>query len=121
MTSRSPPNPFTASAAMAGASPKRGAPARGSVWRAEQQHPIRRIVAVKVVRPGLDSRLVSPRIDHERQALAILNHPHIAKLFDAGVASDGRPYFVMELVEGSPITAFADEQHLTVRQRLELF
>ena len=93
----------------------------GAVWLAQQEQPIRRTVAVKVVKPGHDSREVLSRFESERQALAILNHQHIAKVFDAGVTAGGRPYFVMEHVEGSPIAAFADQHGLTIRERLGLF
>jgi eukaryotic-like serine/threonine-protein kinase len=93
----------------------------GVVWLAQQEHPIRRTVALKVVKPGRGSRDVLSRFESERQALAILNHQHIAKVLDAGVTSDGRPYFAMEHVVGQPITAFADRHALTIRQRLELF
>ena len=93
----------------------------GVVYRAQQEHPIRRIVALKVVKPGRDSRHVLSRFDSERQALAILNHPNIATVFDAGVTADGRPYFVMEYVPGLPVTAFADQNALPIRARLELF
>jgi serine/threonine protein kinase/WD40 repeat protein len=93
----------------------------GVVWRAQQEHPIRRIVAVKVVKPGGDSRQVLARFESERQALALLNHPNIATVFDAGVTPDGRPYFVMEYVAGSPITSFADQNSVPIPARLELF
>jgi WD40 repeat protein len=93
----------------------------GVVWRAQQEHPIRRIVAVKVVKPGGDSRQVLSRFESERQSLALLNHPNIATVFDAGVSSDGRPYFVMEYVAGSSITTFADQHALAIPARLELF
>jgi WD40 repeat protein/serine/threonine protein kinase len=93
----------------------------GVVWRAEQHHPVRRLVAVKVMKPGGDSRQVLSRFEAERQALAILNHPNIAVVFDAGITPDGRPYFVMEYVPGLPITSFADRRALTISARLELF
>jgi WD40 repeat protein/serine/threonine protein kinase len=93
----------------------------GVVWRGEQEQPIRRTVAIKVVRPGADSDVVLSRFESERQTLALLNHEHIAKVFDAGVTGDGRPYFVMELVEGLPITTFADRQEMPIRVRLQLF
>src|SRR5262245_57282962 len=93
----------------------------GVVWLAEQEQPIRRTVAIKVVKPGADSEYVLSRFGSERQALAILNHPHIAKVLDAGATANGRPYFVMEYVAGRPITAFADQHRLTITQRLELF
>jgi eukaryotic-like serine/threonine-protein kinase len=93
----------------------------GTVWLAEQAQPIRRRVALKLIKPGMDSRQVLARFDAERQALALMDHPNIAKVLDAGAAPDGRPYFVMELVKGVPITRYCDEHHLTPRQRLELF
>jgi serine/threonine protein kinase len=93
----------------------------GSVWRAEQRTPVKRYVAVKLVKAGMDSKAVLARFDAERQALAVMDHPNIARVFDGGVTADGRPYFVMELVKGTPITVFADARKLTPRQRLELF
>jgi serine/threonine protein kinase/tetratricopeptide (TPR) repeat protein len=93
----------------------------GEVWLAQQQAPVKRLVALKLVKPGMDSRSVLARFEAERQALALMDHPHIAKIFDAGATSDGRPYFVMELVKGTPLTRYCDEQRLTPRQRLELF
>jgi non-specific serine/threonine protein kinase/serine/threonine-protein kinase len=93
----------------------------GSVYKAEQREPIRRTVAIKVIKLGMDTRQVIARFESERQALALMDHPNVARVLDAGATETGRPYFVMEYVEGSPITAFADEQKLTLRQRLELF
>jgi serine/threonine protein kinase/tetratricopeptide (TPR) repeat protein len=93
----------------------------GVVYMAEQQHPVRRKVALKVLKPGMDSRQVLARFEAERQALAIMDHSNIAKVFDGGMTDFGRPYFVMELVKGVPITDFCDQQQLTPRQRLELF
>jgi serine/threonine protein kinase/tetratricopeptide (TPR) repeat protein len=93
----------------------------GVVFLAEQAEPVRRKVALKVLKPGMDTRQVVARFEAERQALAILDHPHIAKVFDGGATPSGRPYFVMELVKGVPITEFCDLNHLTPRQRLELF
>jgi serine/threonine protein kinase/tetratricopeptide (TPR) repeat protein len=93
----------------------------GMVWMAEQTEPIRRRVAVKVVKEGMDSRQVLARFEAERQALALMDHPNIARVFDAGKTPSGRPYFVMELVKGQPITKYCDEKRLPVRQRLELF
>src|ERR687889_450495 len=78
--------------------------AGGVVFMAEQAHPVRRKVALKVLKPGMDSRQVIARFEAERQALAIMDHPHIAKVFDGGMTEAGRPYFVMELVRGVPIT-----------------
>jgi WD40 repeat protein/serine/threonine protein kinase len=93
----------------------------GLVYMAEQQHPVRRKVALKVVKPGMDSRQVLARFEAERQALAIMDHPNIAKVFDAGATDLGRPYFVMELVRGEPITEFCDRNQFSPRDRLELF
>src|SRR5688572_23048074 len=88
---------------------------------AEQTSPVRRKVALKIIKAGMDTRQVIARFEAERQALALMDHPNIAKVFDAGVTDTGRPYFVMELVKGVPITKYCDEQRLTPRQRLELF
>src|SRR5215813_7179634 len=93
----------------------------GLVYMAEQQQPVRRLVALKLVKPGMDSKQVIARFEAERQALAMMDHPNIAKVHDAGTTDTGRPYFVMELVRGIPISEFCDQQKLTVRQRLELF
>jgi tetratricopeptide (TPR) repeat protein len=93
----------------------------GVVFLAEQQQPVRRQVALKVVKPGLDSRQVIGRFEAERQALALMDHPHIARVLDAGATEAGRPYFVMELVHGIPITRYCDEHRLKPRARLELF
>ena len=93
----------------------------GVVFLAEQAHPVRRKVALKIRKPGMDSRQVTARFEAERQALAIMDHPNIAKVFDGGTTPSGRPYFVMELVKGVPITDYCDQNHLTTRQRLELF
>jgi serine/threonine protein kinase len=93
----------------------------GTVWLAQQTQPVQRQVALKIIKPGMDSRQVLVRFEAERQALALMDHPNIAKVFDGGATSDGRPYFVMELVKGTPITQYCDEQRLTPRQRLELF
>jgi serine/threonine protein kinase/tetratricopeptide (TPR) repeat protein len=93
----------------------------GLVFVAEQQEPVRRKVALKVIKPGMDTRHVIARFEAERQALALMDHPNIAKVLDGGETAGGRPYFVMELVRGVPITAFCDERRLTPRQRLELF
>ena len=81
----------------------------GIVWRAEQTEPIHREVALKVIKPGMDSREVIARFEAERQALALMDHPNIAKVLDAGASSTGRPYFVMELVPGLRLTEFCDE------------
>jgi len=93
----------------------------GSVWMAEQAEPVRRKVALKLIKPGMASGNVLARFEAERQALALMDHPNIAKVFDAGSTSDGRPYFVMELVKGISLTRFCDEQKLSIRARLELF
>ncbi len=93
----------------------------GWVFVAEQQRPVRRKVALKVVKPGMDTRDVIARFEAERQALAMMDHPNIARVFDAGTTATGRPYFVMELVRGVPITEFCDKQKLSLRERLELF
>jgi WD40 repeat protein/serine/threonine protein kinase len=93
----------------------------GIVYMAEQQHPVRRKVALKVIKPGMDTRQVIARFEAERQALALMDHPHIAKVLDAGTTNMGRPYFVMELVRGVPITQFCDDNRLKVRERLVLF
>jgi serine/threonine protein kinase len=93
----------------------------GTVFMAEQTQPVRRMVALKVIKPGMDSRQVIARFEAERQALALMDHPSIAKVLDAGTTNSGRPYFVMELIKGVPITRYCDEHRLTPRQRLELF
>jgi len=98
-----------------------GAGGMGTVFMAQQTEPVRRRVAVKVIKAGMDSRAVLSRFEAERQALAMMDHPNIAKVLDAGATVAGRPFFVMELVKGVPITQFCDEQRLTTRQRLELF
>src|SRR6266540_4341750 len=93
----------------------------GLVYMAEQDQPVRRSVALKIIKLGMDTRQVVARFEAERQALAMMNHPHIAKVFDAGVTDSGRPYFVMELVRGIPITEYCDKNFLPTRQRLDLF
>jgi eukaryotic-like serine/threonine-protein kinase len=93
----------------------------GEVWLAEQREPVRRRVALKLVKAGMNTREVIARFESERQALALMDHPAIAKVFDAGAAPQGAPYFVMEYVAGVPITAFCDNHRLTTRERLELF
>jgi len=92
----------------------------GEVWLAEQKQPVQRRVAVKLIKAGMDTREVIARFETERQALALMNHPSIAKVFDAGSTAEGRPYFVMEYVAGLPITAYCDRYKLNTRQRLEL-
>jgi WD40 repeat protein/serine/threonine protein kinase len=93
----------------------------GLVFVAEQQQPVRRKVALKVIKPGMDSRDVIARFEAERQALALMDHPNIARVFDAGTTASGRPYFVMELVKGISIVEYCDQQQLTARERLDLF
>ena len=98
-----------------------GSGGMGQVWLAEQLKPVRRRVALKLIKPGMDTKLVIARFEAERQALALMNHTNIAKVFEAGTTINGRPYFVMEYVKGKPITVFADENHLSIPERLELF
>ena len=93
----------------------------GTVFMAEQTEPVKRRVALKIIKPGMDSKQVIARFEAERQALAMMDHPNIAKVLDAGTTDSGRPYFVMELVKGIPITRYCDEHHLTPRERLKLF
>jgi WD40 repeat protein/serine/threonine protein kinase len=93
----------------------------GVVYMAEQTRPVRRKVALKVLKPGMDTRQVVARFEAERQALALMDHPNIAKVLDGGQTPSGRPYFVMDLVKGLPLTAYCDQAQLTPRQRLELF
>ena len=93
----------------------------GEVWLAERREPMVQRVAIKIIKPGMDSRAVIARFEQERQALAVMDHPNVARVFDGGVTAAGTPYFVMEHVDGEPINAFADAKRLTLRQRLELF
>ena len=93
----------------------------GLVFMAEQQQPVRRTVAIKILKPGMDTRQVIARFEAERQALALMEHPNIARVLDAGETTSGRPHFVMELVRGVPITDYCDQNRLTTRERLELF
>src|SRR5215831_15527601 len=93
----------------------------GVVYMAEQEEPVRRRVALKVIKLGMDTKAVMARFDAERQALAMMDHPNIAKVLDAGATEIGRPYFVMELVRGIKITDYSDQNKLTTEQRLELF
>ena len=100
---------------------KLGEGGMGEVWVAKQSEPVKRRVALKLIKPGMDSKAVLQRFEQERQALALMDHPNIAKVLDAGLTSDQRPFFVMELVNGLPLTKYCDEARLTPRQRLELF
>jgi eukaryotic-like serine/threonine-protein kinase len=93
----------------------------GEVWLARQNYPIRRSVALKLIRAGIDTREIVTRFESERQALALMDHPAVAKVFDGGSTLSGRPFFVMEYVPGVPITEWCDEHKLSVRERLELF
>ncbi|HUE70758.1 MAG TPA: serine/threonine-protein kinase [Pirellulaceae bacterium] len=93
----------------------------GVVYMAEQSEPVQRKVALKVIKPGMDSRQVIARFEAEKQALALMDHANIARVLDAGTTEQGRPYFVMELVHGVPITKYCDDNRLTPRERLELF
>jgi serine/threonine protein kinase/WD40 repeat protein len=93
----------------------------GVVWMAEQERPVKRLVALKIIKLGMDTREVIARFKQERQALAMMDHPNIAKVFDAGATVHGRPYFVMELVRGSWITDYCDKQSMSIQKRLDLF
>jgi serine/threonine protein kinase/tetratricopeptide (TPR) repeat protein len=93
----------------------------GLVYMAEQEKPVRRTVAVKIIKPGMDSAQVIARFESERQALALMDHPNVAKVLDAGTTKSGHPYFVMELVKGVPVTEFCDKNHLPPEERLKLF
>jgi probable HAF family extracellular repeat protein len=93
----------------------------GTVYMAEQSQPVRRKVALKVIKPGMDTKQVVARFEAERQALAMMDHPNIARVFDGGATPSGRPYFVMELVPGIPITEYCDREQLPIAERLELF
>ena len=93
----------------------------GTVFMAEQTEPVKRRVALKIIKPGMDTKQVIARFEAERQALAMMDHPSIAKVLDAGATESGRPYFVMELVKGIPITKYCDEHHFTPPERLKLF
>jgi serine/threonine protein kinase/tetratricopeptide (TPR) repeat protein len=93
----------------------------GEVFMAEQTQPVRRRVALKMLKPGMETRQVVARFEAERQALAIMDHPNIAKVYDGGATASGRPYFVMELIKGVPITEFCDQNRLTPHERLDLF
>ncbi|HEY1110524.1 MAG TPA: protein kinase, partial [Opitutaceae bacterium] len=100
---------------------KRGEGGCGVVWMAQQEEPVRRRVALKVIKLGMDTKEVIARFEAERQALALMDHPNIARVLDAGATDTGRPYFVMELVRGLSITRYCDERNLTTAQRLTLF
>jgi len=91
---------------------KLGEGGMGAVYLSEQQHPIKRKVAIKVIRPGMDSKVVLARFETERQALALLNHDNIAKIFDAGTTDSNHPYFAMEYIKGIPITRYCDQYAL---------
>jgi serine/threonine protein kinase/Flp pilus assembly protein TadD len=93
----------------------------GAVWVAEQTDPVRRRVALKLIKPGMDTKQVLSRFAAERQALALMDHPNIARVYDGGMTDEGRPYFVMEYVKGVPITEYCDQARLPIRQRLALF
>jgi eukaryotic-like serine/threonine-protein kinase len=93
----------------------------GVVYMAEQEKPVRRVVALKIIKPGMDTAQVIARFESERQALALMDHPNIAKVLDAGATASGHPYFVMELVKVVPITEFCDKKHLPAEARLKLF
>jgi serine/threonine protein kinase len=93
----------------------------GTVFMAEQTRPVKRLVALKLIKFGMDSRALLARFDAEHQALALMNHPNIARVYDGGTTAFGQPFFVMELVSGVPITDDCDDQRLSVRARLELF
>jgi serine/threonine protein kinase len=93
----------------------------GIVYLAEQQRPVKRRVALKVIKPGMDTKQVIARFEAERQALALLDHPNIAHVFNAGTTEAGRPYFAMEYVKGVPITEHCDRYKLTIEERLKLF
>ena len=93
----------------------------GVVYHAHPSHPIRREVALKIIKPGMDSQQVIARFEGERQALALMDHPHIARVFDAGTTDGGRPYVAMELVDGVPLTRDGDAKRLTVEKRIALF
>ncbi len=93
----------------------------GTVWLAEQREPVKRSVAVKLIKAGLDNKAVVARFEAERQALAMMDHPNIAKILDGGLSESGAPYFVMELVKGTPLTEYCDAKKLNLSERLKLF
>ena len=100
---------------------KLGEGGMGEVWLAEQHEPVRRKVALKLIKAGMDTKQVIGRFESERQALALMNHPSIARVFDAGATERGLPYFAMEYVKGEPITSYCDRHRLSMQERLELF
>src|SRR5439155_11869966 len=93
----------------------------GAVWVADQNEPVRRRVALKLIKPGMDSRQVLSRFEAERQALALMDHPNIAKVYDGGMTEEGRPFFAMEYVKGVPIIDYCDQAKLKIHDRLQLF
>jgi hypothetical protein len=93
----------------------------GTVWKAQQTEPVKRVVAVMLIKAGMDSRNVMARFEQERQALALMDHPNIARVLDGGLTEHGRPFFVMEYFTGVPITQYSDAVRLTVPDRLKLF
>jgi serine/threonine protein kinase len=93
----------------------------GTVWLAERREPMVQRVALKIIKPGMDSRAVVARFEQERQTLAVMDHPGVARVFDGGVTERGLPYFVMEYVKGEPLTRFCDAHNATIAERLELF
>ena len=119
-TSPSPKSPARSSAATSSWSRSAKAASASSTWPSRSE-PVRRKVALKIIKPGMDTKEVIARFEAERQALAMMDHPNIAKVLDAGATESGRPYFVMELVRGIPITEYCDQNSLTTRERLELF
>jgi hypothetical protein len=98
-----------------------GAGGMGTVWLAEQTQPVRRTVALKLIKAGMDSRTVLARFEAERQALALMDHPNIARVLDGGTTESGRPFFVMEFVKGVPFTHYCDDACLSIAERLALF
>jgi len=100
---------------------KLGEGGMGEVWLAEQSEPVKRRVAVKVIKRGMDTKNFIARFEAERQALAMMDHPNIAKILDAGATQSGRPYFVMDYVRGVPVTEYCDVNSLTTKERLEIF
>jgi serine/threonine protein kinase/Flp pilus assembly protein TadD len=118
------PPPLTAGRVIAGRyllQQKLGEGGMGEVWVAQQTEPVKRTVALKLIKPGMDSKAVLARFEQERQALALMDHPNIARVLDGGLTPTGQPFFVMELVNGLPLTRFCDEARLTPQARLELF